>query len=269
MSFRRTDRIYTSREKGGGRAFRELKAAKEWSCLIHQHEGCPGEPHTKAQLTVRQGRVRATEVRAWRAKTPGWSQGLTGTYGCQGSAGLEAVRLAARAPRPRIRGDLKGTEGRGVGGWVNKGRPETGRLSGRAAPAGPWQRRTWVLPLPGVPPRPRPAASGRRTLRNFLAQPDAARRATYARVAAFPGALRERKPLFLPATRPAYPLGLGSRRERGQHAPEPTQSRPLWREPAHGAARRLGAFALPGQSPLLRILRPVFLAERTVEFWGL
>lgn len=50
---------------------------------------------------------------------------------------------------------------------------------------------------------------------------------------------------------------------------EPTQIRPLRREPAHAAARRIAAFALPGQSPLLRILKPVFLLEKTVEFWGL
>lgn len=47
---------FTPVRKREGSAFRELKAAKKWSCLIPKHEGRPGEPHTKAQLAACQAR---------------------------------------------------------------------------------------------------------------------------------------------------------------------------------------------------------------------
>lgn len=89
---------FTPVENKEGESIRGTESS-EWSCLIDKQKGARRKPHIKAQPTVRQGRVRATEVRAWRAKARGWSQGFTETYGCRGPVGLQAGQMAARAVR--------------------------------------------------------------------------------------------------------------------------------------------------------------------------
>lgn len=131
--------------------------------------------------------------------------GGPGAYGRKRGreSGWRAAAQHARGPQ--------GTEGRRTGGWVSKGRAQTGRLRGLGGPCtalGDRGRGCGRFQGPGR----------RRRLRNFLAQPDAACRTTYAGAPA-PGAQLVRK-ATLSASHPSrLPSRLGSRPgERTPHA---------------------------------------------------
>lgn len=174
---------FTPVENKEGGSIRGAESS-EWSCLICKHEGCPAKATYQGAADRKAGKGPSYRSQSMEGQGAGLESRFHGNLWLSGAcrAGSRADG-GSRGSRRRKRGDLKGTEDGGLPRWVNKGRPKTGRLSGQAAPAGPSQRCTWMLQLPSVQPRPLQAASGRRNLRNFLAQPDSATLTMYALLA--------------------------------------------------------------------------------------